>query len=170
MDECGGTLGKFSDAYDAAMTTIVKENKMIGSHRISKGKIVEPIDNKDICPVCGMYSAKYPKNKCQIQKADEEVIHFCSTQCLFDFIKSPNNYNVPKLKSKFIWVVDFDNGQWIFSECLYESFDILNSCGRVDISRGAHRCKTKVEAAMDVIGNLCGRSIGQHIEAAAFSE
>jgi copper chaperone NosL len=119
VNECGGTSGRFSDAYDAAMTTIAKENKMIGSNRISKGKIVEPVDNKDICPVCGMYSARYPKNKCQIQTADGKVIHFCATQCLFEFIKNPDKYNAPQLKSKFIWVVDFENGQWIYAKNAY---------------------------------------------------
>lgn len=114
--ECGGAVVSFEDAYQEAATAIAKENQMINHNRISKGKIVEPIDNKDICPVCDMYAARYPKNKCQIQTADGKVIHFCSTQCLFEFLKNSHKYAMPALKTKFMWVVDYESGQWIYAQ------------------------------------------------------
>ena len=117
--ECGGTAGSFDEAYKAAITTIAKENKMINKNRVAKGKIVEPVDNKDQCPVCDMYAARYPKNKCQLQTSDGEVIHFCSTQCLFEFLKNPQKYNKPGLKTKSIWVVDYASDQWIYGSNAY---------------------------------------------------
>ena len=116
---CGGSVATFDAAYQAASTSIAKENQMINKNRVSKGKIVEPVDNKDICPVCDMYPARYPKNKCQLQTMDGEVIHFCSTQCLFEYLKNPGKYGKPALKSKFVWVVDYDNGQWIYANAAY---------------------------------------------------
>jgi nitrous oxide reductase accessory protein NosL len=58
---CGGSVGSFNDAYQVAMTVIVKENQLINKNRVAKGKIVEPVDNKDHCAVCDMYPARYPK-------------------------------------------------------------------------------------------------------------
>ena len=122
--ECGGAVVSFSGAYQAAAKTIEKENKMINNNRISQGKIVEPVDNKDICPVCDMYPARYPKNKCQLQTADGEVVHFCSTQCLFEYLKNFQKYGKTELKTKFIWVVDYDNGNWIYAR---NAFYVLNT-------------------------------------------
>lgn len=117
--ECGGSVGNFNDAYQAAMTTIKKENQRINQNRVAKGKIVEPVDNKDICPVCDMYPARYPKNKCQLQTSDGEVIHFCSTQCIFEFLKNPQKYNNPGIKTKFIWVIDYESDEWIYAKNAY---------------------------------------------------
>ena len=117
--KCGGTVGSFDDAYKVAMTTIAKENKIINKNRMAKGKIVEPVDNKDECPVCDMYAARYPKNKCQLQTSDGEVIHFCSTQCLFEFLKNPQKYKKPDLQTKFVWVVDYESDQWIYASNAY---------------------------------------------------
>lgn len=114
--ECGGDVVLFEEAYQAAATAIANENQMINRNRISKGKIVEPVDNKDICPVCDMYAARYPKNKCQIQTADGQVIHFCSTQCLFEYLNNSPKYGMPVLKTKFMWVVDYESGQWIYAQ------------------------------------------------------
>jgi copper chaperone NosL len=117
--ECSGKAVTFDDAYQLAVTTIEKENEMITRNRISKEKIVEPSDNKDICPVCGMYPARYPKNKCQLQTTDAEVVHFCSTQCLFEFLANPGKYAKNSTEAKFIWVIDFQNGQWIYARSAF---------------------------------------------------
>ena len=116
---CGGSVGSFNDAYMVAMTTIVKENQMINKNRVAKGKIVEPVDNKNQCPVCDMYPARYPKNKCQLQTSDGEILHFCSTQCLFAFLKNPKKYNKPDMKAKFIWVIDYQSNKWIYAPNAY---------------------------------------------------
>lgn len=113
--ECGGAVLSFTGAYQAASATIAKENQMINANRISKGKIVEPVDNKDTCAVCGMYPARYPKHKAQLQTADGQVKHFCGTQCLFEYLNNSQKYGVPALKTKFVWVVDFESGQWIYA-------------------------------------------------------
>ncbi len=81
--ECGGSVMGYAETLQIAKDGINKENQMIVQRRLKKGKIVEPVDNKDRCPVCGMYPARYPKNKCQIQTKGKDVFHFCSTQCLF---------------------------------------------------------------------------------------
>lgn len=117
--ECGGSVVNFDDAYLAATKSIVEENKMITNNRVKKGKIVEPVDNVDKCPVCGMYAARYPRNKCQIQSVDGEILQFCATQCLFEFIKNPSKYNKPNLKAKFTWVVDYSDGNWIYGRNAY---------------------------------------------------
>lgn len=117
--ECGGSVVQFSGAYQAAQQTIAKENQMIDKNRHKKGKIVEPLDNKDACPVCGMYAARYPKNKCQVQTKDGEVVHFCCTQCLFEFVKNSGKYKHQGVKMKFIWVVDYESGQWIYAKNAY---------------------------------------------------
>lgn len=113
--ECGGRVANFNDVYQEAIASIEKENQMINKNRVAKGKIVEPVDNKDICPVCGMYPARYPKNKCQLQTTDGEVIHFCATQCLFEFLKRPEKYEQAGVKAKFIWVIDYESGKWIYA-------------------------------------------------------
>lgn len=118
-NECGGKVTDFKGAYAAAMSSIAKENQMINKNRLSKGKIVEPKDNIDLCPVCNMYPSRYPKNKCQLQTADGRVIHFCSTQCMFEYLKNPHLYDNKKLSVKFIWVVDFETEQWIYAQNAY---------------------------------------------------
>lgn len=121
--ECGGKVVPFNEAYQAAVATIAKENQMIERNRISSGKIVEPGD-KDGCVVCGMYPARYPKNKCQLQTADGAVVHFCCTQCLFEFLANPAKYEHAGVQAKLIWVIDFDNGQWIYAK---NAFYVLGS-------------------------------------------
>ena len=118
-DECGGSVTDFSGAYTAAMSSIAQENQMINKNRLAKGKIVEPKDDVDLCPVCDMYPARYPKNKCQLQTADGRVIHFCSTQCLFEYLKNPDRYGGKKVMVKFMWVVDFSTEQWIYAQNAY---------------------------------------------------
>jgi len=117
--KCGGAVASFEEAYQTAAASIAKENQMINKNRISKGKIVEPENGKDICPVCGMHPARYPKNKCQIQTKSGEVIHFCATQCLFEFLKNPGKYKHPDIQTKVVWVVDYNTGQWIYAKSAY---------------------------------------------------
>lgn len=117
--KCGGEVVGFSQAYAMAATTIAKENQTINRNRIAKKKIVEPVDNQDICPVCNMLPAKYPKNKCQILTAEGEVIHFCCTQCLFSYLKNHQQYGKPELKISLVWAIDYDNGEWIYAKNAY---------------------------------------------------
>jgi copper chaperone NosL len=81
---CIGELVGYTKALEAAKKSVAKENTMINTRRLKRGKIVEPNEDDD-CPVCGMYPKRYPYGKCQIIAKKGRVIHFCSTQCLFAF-------------------------------------------------------------------------------------
>ena len=117
--ECGGTVQGYDLTLKMAKESINKENQMIVKRRLKKGKIVEPVDNKDRCPVCGMYPARYPKNKCQIQTKGKEVFHFCSTQCLFTFLGDSAKYAGKEVQPFLMWVVDVDSGAWISGRTAY---------------------------------------------------
>jgi len=80
---------------------------------LKKGKIIEPTAD-DRCSVCEMYPIRYPKHKCQIHTKDKKLYHFCSTQCMFAFLKDPARYGAGAagLESLFIWVSDFSSGKW----------------------------------------------------------
>ena len=116
---CGGKVMGFTDTLELAKTGVQKENKMIAKNRLKKGKIVEPADNKEKCLVCGMYPARFPKNKCQIQTRDKMVYHFCSTQCLFNFLENSAKYAGKEVQPFLIWVVDFNSGAWIGGKAAY---------------------------------------------------
>lgn len=117
--DCGGSVTGYAEALQIAKDGINKENQMIVQRRLKKGKIVEPVDDKDRCPVCGMYPARYPKHKNQIQTKEGEVFHFCSTQCLFAFLANPDKYAGKDVKPFLMWVVDFESGNWISGRTAY---------------------------------------------------
>jgi len=114
--QCGGTVVGFKKAFAMATASFQKENQKIAQNRLHKGKIVEPVDNKDICPVCNMYPARFPKNKCQIQTKGGQVVHFCSTQCMFEYFKNPGKYEPENMQPQLIWVVDYNSGSWIYGK------------------------------------------------------
>lgn len=60
--QCGGEVTDFAQAFAMAKASFTKENNKIAENRVKKGKIVEPVDNVDKCPVCDMYPARYPKH------------------------------------------------------------------------------------------------------------
>ena len=80
---------------------------------------MEPVDNKDTCPVCNMYPARYPKSKCQIMSKANNMYHFCSTQCLFEFLKNAKKYAKSEVKPVLIWVTDYPSGSWIGAQAAY---------------------------------------------------
>lgn len=110
---CGGKTLGFAEALQMAKAAVPKENRVIAGKRLKMGKIVEPVDNKDRCPVCGMYPARYPKSKCHIMAKDKKVYHFCSTRCLFQFLSNPKEYAKTEVKPFLIWAVDYPTGEWI---------------------------------------------------------
>jgi nitrous oxide reductase accessory protein NosL len=109
---CGGEVVDYATALDTAKSGVAKENRMINSRRLKKGKIVEPGDS-DRCPVCGMYPKRYPYGKCQIKPKKGQTIHFCSTQCLFAFLGKPDLYSDAPVDPLLMWVVDRTTGMWI---------------------------------------------------------
>ncbi len=116
---CGGTVLGFEEAFQAAKAGVPKENQVITGKRLKMGKIVEPVDNKDQCSICGMYPARYPKSKCQFLGTDKKVYHFCSTQCLFEFLKNPKKYVKGDVKPFLLWVIDYPTGTWISGRTAY---------------------------------------------------
>jgi nitrous oxide reductase accessory protein NosL len=117
--DCGGSVAAYAEALQIAKDGISKEKQMIVQRRLKKGKIVEPVDDKDRCSVCGMYPARYPKHKNQIQTQEGELCHFCSTQCLFSFLADPAQYSGKDVKPFLMWVVDFESGSWISGRTAY---------------------------------------------------
>jgi nitrous oxide reductase accessory protein NosL len=116
---CGGDVVWFAQALTVAKAGIAKENPMLIKKRLKKGVIVEPVDDKDHCPVCNMYPARYPRHKCQIITQGKETYHFCSTQCLFEFLKHPREYVKKEVVPFCIWVIDFPTGAWISGKTAY---------------------------------------------------
>jgi len=116
---CGGTVQSFPDTFNLAREELPKEKVMIAQKRIKDGKIVEPVDDKDQCPVCQMYPARYPKNRCQLTTSDKTIHHFCSTQCLFQFLKDSKKFVNKDVKPMMIWVTDYPSGSWISAKSAY---------------------------------------------------
>ena len=116
---CGGNVHSFPETFRLAMEECPKEKAMIAERRIKSGKIIEPVDNKDQCPVCQMYPARYPKNRCQIMSSEKIIYHFCSTQCLFNFLKDSKQFVNKDVKPIMIWVTDYPSGSWISAKTAY---------------------------------------------------
>ena len=85
---------------------------------VKKGKIVEPATDA-VCPVCKMKPAKYPQNKCQVQSKDGKVAHFCSTQCMFNYLENRGKYMAAPVTPFLIWVMGMDNNLWIAGRTAY---------------------------------------------------
>ncbi|MBL0712304.1 MAG: nitrous oxide reductase accessory protein NosL [Desulfosarcina sp.] len=116
---CGGRVVAFEAAFELARQGVPKENKVIAGRRKTMKKIVEPRDNRDRCPVCEMFPARYPRHKGQIQTRDKNIHHFCSTQCLFTFLQDSARYTDRKVDPFLIWVVDYASGTWISARTAY---------------------------------------------------
>jgi nitrous oxide reductase accessory protein NosL len=50
---------------------------------------------------------------------EKKVHHFCSTQCLFEFLKHPRKYVKKDVVPFRIWVIDFPTGAWISGKTAY---------------------------------------------------
>lgn len=114
----GKKIGSFSDAFAAATAELDKAKPMIQAKRKKMGKIVEPSD-QDRCVVCNMFPARYPKNNAQLITADKKRFHFCSTQCLFEFLQDPKKYGAGASEVGAIWVHDHASGRCIFGKNAY---------------------------------------------------
>jgi copper chaperone NosL len=114
----GGKIATFSEALAAATAELPKAKPMLQAKRKKMGKIVEPSD-QDRCPICNMFPARYPKNNAQLITADGKRFHFCSTQCLFEFLQNPQKYGAGEIKIGPIWVHDHTSGRYIFGKNAY---------------------------------------------------
>ena len=59
------------------------------------------------------------KDKCQIQTKDGQVYQFCSTQCMFQFLKDSKKYAKTSVTPFLIWVVDYPTENWIGGKTAY---------------------------------------------------
>jgi nitrous oxide reductase accessory protein NosL len=116
--KCGGKVETYMASLAIAKEAVIKEHQMLVKRRLKKGKIVEPTADT-VCPVCNMKPAKYPENKCQVHSKDGKVAHFCSTQCLFNYLDNPGNYMGEPVKPFLIWVLGMDNNLWIAGRTAY---------------------------------------------------
>ena len=115
---CGGTVERYAATLAKAKSSVIKENQMIVKRRISKGKIVEP-QMDVVCSECGMKPAKYPQHKSQIQGKDGKVAHFCSTHCMFKYMRGEEQDAKEKVNPFLIWVMGMDSNSWISGRTAY---------------------------------------------------
>lgn len=117
MGEKGGKAGSFTETLAAATEELPKAKPMIQTNRKNKGKIVDPVD-QDLCVVCNMIPAKYPKFNTQLTMADKKRYHFCSSQCLFLFMQEPGKYGATAEVGD-VWLHDYVSGRYIFAKNAY---------------------------------------------------
>jgi copper chaperone NosL len=118
MAEKGGKPGSFADALAVATQELPKAKPMIQTNRKNKGKIVDPVD-QDRCPVCNMVPARYPNFNAQLIMADKKRFHFCSTQCLFEFMQEPPKHGASTGDVGDVWLHDHVSGRYIFGKNAY---------------------------------------------------
>ncbi|MHB8810810.1 MAG: nitrous oxide reductase accessory protein NosL, partial [Desulfobulbaceae bacterium] len=116
--EYGGKVTDFTAAYQQAVAELDKDRQGIDMKRKKSGKIVEPTA-ADACIVCGMRPAVYPNNRAQILTADKKTLHFCSGQCLVNFLAAPAKYAGPESKLAFVWASVYPEGMYDFAGGLF---------------------------------------------------
>jgi copper chaperone NosL len=107
----GGQAVDFQAALAEAKMELPESRMMIDKKRKETGKIKEPTE-KDVCTVCGMHPASYPKHNSQILTMDGNTLHFCSTQCMINFNADPSKYVQEPTKTKMAWVTLFSDGMY----------------------------------------------------------
>jgi len=118
MAEKGGKAATFNDAFATATEELLKAKPMIQTNRKNKGKIVDPGD-EDRCPVCNMIPAKYPDFNAQIVMADQKRYHFCSSQCLFEFMQNPLKNGASTDQMGDVWLHDQVSKRYIYGRNAY---------------------------------------------------
>lgn len=116
--EKGGKAGSFGDALAMATQELPTAKTTIQTNRKNKGKIVDPVD-QDRCLVCNMIPAKYPDFNAQLIMADKKRYHFCSTQCLFEFMQAPRKHGATTDEVGDVWLHDRGSGRYIFGRNAY---------------------------------------------------
>ncbi len=114
----GGKIGTFDDAFKVATAELPKIKPKLEKKRKMKGKFVVPSE-EDRCGVCNMLPAKYPKNNAQLLTPDKKRFHFCSTQCMFEFVNDPKKYGATGTGVGAAWVHDNTSGRFIFGKNAY---------------------------------------------------
>lgn len=118
VKEHGGSLSDLQDALRQATAELEKSYSLIEQQRIQTGMIVEP-GPKVRCRVCNMFPARFPKFHSQLRTAQQDVIHFCSSQCLIKFIADQSAYTKKPVTVGAVWVTVFPTGDWEYARELY---------------------------------------------------
>ena len=117
--ECGGKATSWLEAYSTALAGLETESAAITGMRLKKGKIVAPRDRVDECVICGMYPARYERNRSQLKTVSGKTVHFCSTQCLFKYLKDPRRYGGSGAEPHLLWVTGYASGRWVGARTAY---------------------------------------------------
>ena len=118
VDRHGGRIADLPHALALAVAELDGSYGTIEKKRKKNGLIVEP-GPKDRCRVCNMYPARFPKFHSQLRTAEGEVIHFCSSQCLVNFIADQSAYTTRPVTVRAIWVTLYPGGGWEYAGELY---------------------------------------------------
>jgi nitrous oxide reductase accessory protein NosL len=116
--EKGGKTGTFDDAFKVATAELPKIKPKLEKKRKKKGKFVVPSE-EDRCAVCNMLPAKYPKDNAQLLMPDKKRFHFCSRQCMFEFVNDPKKHGATDTGVGAVWVHDNTSGRFIFGKNAY---------------------------------------------------
>lgn len=114
----GGMITDFPDALRVATAELPQSYKQIETKRKKTGKIREP-GPKARCRVCNMYPARYPNFHSQLKTSTGEVIHFCSSQCLINFLADQSAYTKEPITIQAVWVTLYQGGDWEYAHGLY---------------------------------------------------
>lgn len=113
----GGKVSDFPGALKMTTAELPQSYKNIESRRKKTGMISEP-GPETRCRVCNMYPARYPKFHSQLKTSTGEVIHFCSSQCLINFLADQSAYTRQPVIIQAVWVTLYQ-GDWEYANGLY---------------------------------------------------
>lgn len=116
--EYGGVVTGYPLAYKQAVGQLEKDRLAIDTKRKNSGKIVIPSPEVR-CTVCGMPPASYPNNRAQILTMDNKTLHFCSGQCLVNFLAAPAKYVEGETKPMFIWATAYPESMYDYAAGLF---------------------------------------------------
>ena len=118
VKEHGGRVSDFPGALKLATAELPQSYKNIESRRKKTGTIREP-GPRTRCRVCNMYPARYPNFHSQLKTNADEVIHFCSSQCLINFLAAQSAYTREPITVQTVWVTLYQDGGWEYANGLY---------------------------------------------------
>ena len=118
VSKYGGEVKSFTPTMEMAKIEAIRTREKIQSNRMKKGKITSAPAGSS-CTVCGMPPANYPKHRSQVTTADGDHLHFCSTQCMVNFLADPDQDLKDKQKANAAWVTVYQEGDYEYANGLY---------------------------------------------------
>jgi copper chaperone NosL len=114
----GGEVLDYQATLARASAEVEKSRASIDAKRKKTGKVKEPAAT-DSCVVCSMPPEKFPMHRAQILTADDSSIHFCSNQCLVNYLADSGKYLADPPKNKWIWGTVYPDGDIDNADGLY---------------------------------------------------